>query len=163
MHRWGRLLKQPSSITVYDLPTKENKLPFSVSCLQLTNGNCRFPYIYPAVSNGQWKPRQFSFIHLPFAHRAHGSLSFFHLLMKKQIEVIHLQTDWTEREKSRIRISRIKERERERESCRQKVIEQRAEGEKEKKREQKKIERASGRERMREQRKNRKREIEKKE
>jgi hypothetical protein len=29
--RWGRLLKQQSSITIYHLPTKKNKLPFSVS------------------------------------------------------------------------------------------------------------------------------------
>ncbi len=28
--RWARLLKQQTSITVYRLPTKENKLPFSV-------------------------------------------------------------------------------------------------------------------------------------
>jgi hypothetical protein len=29
LHRWARLLKQQSWITVYSLPTKENKLPFS--------------------------------------------------------------------------------------------------------------------------------------
>ncbi len=29
--RWTRLLKQQSSITVYRLPTKENKLSFSIS------------------------------------------------------------------------------------------------------------------------------------
>jgi hypothetical protein len=30
-HRWARLLEQQSPTTVYRLPTKENKLPFSVS------------------------------------------------------------------------------------------------------------------------------------
>ncbi len=34
-----------------------------------------------------------SLICLPFAHRANGSLSFVRLLMKKQTEVIRLQTD----------------------------------------------------------------------
>jgi hypothetical protein len=32
-------------------------------------------------------------IHLTFAHRANGSLSFVRLLTKKQMEVIHLQTE----------------------------------------------------------------------
>ncbi len=31
LHRWARLLKQQSSITIYCLSTKENKLPFPVS------------------------------------------------------------------------------------------------------------------------------------
>ncbi len=44
-------------------------------------------------SNGKRKPRQFSLIRLPFAHRANGSSSFVCLLTKKQTEVIHLQTD----------------------------------------------------------------------
>jgi hypothetical protein len=55
IHRWARLLKQPSSITVFRLPTKEYKLLFSVSVCseqtefavsvfrwQKTNGSCRF-------------------------------------------------------------------------------------------------------------------------
>jgi hypothetical protein len=29
--RWASLLKQKSAVTVYRLPTKDNKLPFSVS------------------------------------------------------------------------------------------------------------------------------------
>jgi hypothetical protein len=31
MHKWARLLKHQSSITIYHLLTKENKLPFFVS------------------------------------------------------------------------------------------------------------------------------------
>jgi hypothetical protein len=31
IHRWARCLKQQTSFTVYRLPTKENKLPFSFS------------------------------------------------------------------------------------------------------------------------------------
>jgi hypothetical protein len=41
-HRWARLLKQRTSINVYGLPTKENKLP-SVFCFQKTNGSWLFP------------------------------------------------------------------------------------------------------------------------
>jgi hypothetical protein len=46
-------------------------------------------------SNGKqkWKPRRFSKIRLPFVHRANESLMLFHLLMKKQTEVIPLQTE----------------------------------------------------------------------
>ncbi len=39
------------------------------------------------------KPRRFSLSHLPFAHRATRSMSFVRLVMKKQMEVIHLLTD----------------------------------------------------------------------
>jgi hypothetical protein len=80
---------------------KENRLGFRFPsgniylhfCLQQTNGNCCFPfskyvyiycayfkwkyiYIYAAVSNGKWKqkPRRFSLIRLPVAHRANYSL-----------------------------------------------------------------------------------------
>jgi hypothetical protein len=83
-HRWAHLLKQQSSITFYRLPTKENKLSFSVCIfrLQQTNGNCRF-LLYPrhvcvclcvwgclcvcvsVMGNPKGKPRQFSlFIYL---------------------------------------------------------------------------------------------------
>jgi hypothetical protein len=37
--------------------------------------------------NGKWKLRQFSLICLLFAHCANGSLLFFFLLTKKQMEV----------------------------------------------------------------------------
>ncbi len=48
-------------------------------------------YIYDNVSNGKMengRPGDFSLILLPFAHCANGSLSFVHLLKKKQTEVI---------------------------------------------------------------------------
>jgi hypothetical protein len=34
LSRWAHLLKQQTSITVYRLPTEENKLPFSVCSKQ---------------------------------------------------------------------------------------------------------------------------------
>jgi hypothetical protein len=43
-HRWARLLEQQTLITVYSSPTKENKLAFSVFCLQKTNGSVLFPF-----------------------------------------------------------------------------------------------------------------------
>jgi hypothetical protein len=36
------------------------------------------------TENGKSKPRQISLLRLPFAYRANGSLSFVHLLTKKQ-------------------------------------------------------------------------------
>jgi hypothetical protein len=38
-------------------------------------------YIYIDISNGKqkWKPRRFSLIYLPFAHRANGGFSYFRL------------------------------------------------------------------------------------
>jgi hypothetical protein len=46
MHRWARLLKQQSSITIYRLSTKENKLPFSVSIFrkEMEVYHFRFPF-----------------------------------------------------------------------------------------------------------------------
>jgi hypothetical protein len=62
MHRWASLLKQQTPITIYCLPTKENKLLFpfaakkqkfavSVFLLQQTNRSLRFrfPYIYIVI------------------------------------------------------------------------------------------------------------------
>jgi hypothetical protein len=56
-HRWARLLKQKSSITVYSLPTKENKLPFSVSSKQTEVCHFRFqqtngclPFLFPSTN-----------------------------------------------------------------------------------------------------------------
>jgi hypothetical protein len=49
MHRWARLLKQQTSITVYRLPTKENRLnrlPLSV-CRKQTEV-CRLPFPFSA-------------------------------------------------------------------------------------------------------------------
>jgi hypothetical protein len=49
-HRWARLLKQQSSITVYRLPTKENKLPFvsicSIFCIYIYKDVAIYIYIY---------------------------------------------------------------------------------------------------------------------
>jgi hypothetical protein len=53
-------------------------------------------YLHAALLNGKLikrKSRQFSLIHLPFAHREYGRLSFVRLFTKKQTEVIRLQTD----------------------------------------------------------------------
>ncbi len=50
-------------------------------------------YKYAAVSNGEWKPRRFSLIRLPFDYRGNGILSFVRVLTKIQTEVIRLQTD----------------------------------------------------------------------
>ncbi len=44
-------------------------------------------------SNRKLKPRRFSLIRLMFAHRANRSSTFVHLLTKKQMDVIRLQTD----------------------------------------------------------------------
>jgi hypothetical protein len=48
---------------------------------------------YKNKSNGKRKPRRFPLFRLQFAHHANGSLSFVRLLIKKQTEVIRLQTD----------------------------------------------------------------------
>jgi hypothetical protein len=40
----GKLLEQQTSITGYHLPTIENKLPFSVFCLQKINGGLPFSF-----------------------------------------------------------------------------------------------------------------------
>jgi hypothetical protein len=45
-HRWARLLTQQTSITVYCLPTKENKLSFSVFCCRKQTEVCRFRFPY---------------------------------------------------------------------------------------------------------------------
>jgi hypothetical protein len=47
----GTFAEKQTLITIYHLPTKESKLPFSVLPLQQTNRSCRFPlacfpYIY---------------------------------------------------------------------------------------------------------------------
>ncbi len=53
-----------------------------------------YMYIY-VYCHFKWKTeaRRFSLIHLLFAQCASGSLSFVHLLTKKQTKVIRLQTD----------------------------------------------------------------------
>ncbi len=133
--RLACLLTQQMSITVDHLPTKENKLPFSVSVCSKKTKVCHFRFtfaankqklsfsvslvfpmcvwgvylcvcidIYSNINNNFYmlpfqakdrkqKLRQFSLIRFPFAHWAKVSLSSVRLLIKKQIEVICLQTD----------------------------------------------------------------------
>jgi hypothetical protein len=43
-HRWARLLKQQTLITVYHLPTKENKIPFSFCRKQMEGYSFHFPF-----------------------------------------------------------------------------------------------------------------------
>ncbi len=47
-----RLLKQQSSITIHPLPTKENKLLFSISVCSKQTEVCRFPF---QVAANEWK------------------------------------------------------------------------------------------------------------
>jgi hypothetical protein len=47
-HRCARLLKQQNSITVYCLPTKGNKLPFSVFVCSKQTEVCRFRFLFAA-------------------------------------------------------------------------------------------------------------------
>jgi cellulose synthase/poly-beta-1,6-N-acetylglucosamine synthase-like glycosyltransferase len=46
MHRWARLLRQQTSITVYRLPTKKNKLPFFAFIIISIIYIYRYIYIY---------------------------------------------------------------------------------------------------------------------
>ncbi len=105
-HRWARLLTQQTSFTVYLLPTKENKLAFSVSVCCKQTEVCRFPYmytytftclyIYTAVSSEKPEPRRFTLICFNVCSLyKNGSLSFVCLLSKKLMEVndIFLQID----------------------------------------------------------------------
>jgi hypothetical protein len=50
-------------------------------------------YIYINILPFEMENKQFSLIRLLFAHHANVSLSFVHLLTKKQTEVNHLQTE----------------------------------------------------------------------
>jgi hypothetical protein len=47
-HRWAHLLKQQTLITVYLLPTKEDKLLFSIVSLPKTIGS--FPFLLSVCS-----------------------------------------------------------------------------------------------------------------
>jgi hypothetical protein len=53
----------------------------------------KFMFSVSSITNGKQKPRRFSLIYFPFAHRKNGSLSFVRKLANKQTEVIRLQTD----------------------------------------------------------------------
>jgi hypothetical protein len=48
MCRWAHLLKLQSSITVYRLPTKENKLHFPFPFAAKQTEVCRFPFLFAA-------------------------------------------------------------------------------------------------------------------
>ncbi len=52
--RWSRLLTQQTSCTICRLPTKENKIPFSISVCSKPTEVCRFrfPCIYICTENG---------------------------------------------------------------------------------------------------------------
>ncbi len=95
--------------TVYCLPIKENKPPLSISRIYIYLLKWWHIYIYISIykytytyiyiyillfqtENGKRKPRRFVLIRCPFVHCANGSLWFFRLFMKKQTEVIRLQT-----------------------------------------------------------------------
>jgi hypothetical protein len=45
------------------------------------------------MKNGKWKPRRFSIVLLPFAHRSNGSLSGPFFDKNKQTKVSRLQID----------------------------------------------------------------------
>jgi hypothetical protein len=69
-HRWEHLLTQQPSITIYRLPTKENKLPFSVSSVSIHIYIYTYTYIclylYTAVSHGKQKTEAQVFCLNPF-------------------------------------------------------------------------------------------------
>jgi hypothetical protein len=66
IHRWARLPKQQSSITVYRLPTKGNKLPFSVSLCSKQTAVCGFLFFTFAANkwNLQFSIRFFFYLQL---------------------------------------------------------------------------------------------------
>jgi hypothetical protein len=81
----------------FSVCSKQRELLFSVSSIF-----CIFVNIYTDIYNiylhqyiymKNGRPCDFSLIRFLFAHLANRSLSLFRLLMKKQTEVIHLQTD----------------------------------------------------------------------
>jgi hypothetical protein len=51
LHRWARLLRQQTSITVYRLPTEKNKLPFSVSVGSKQTEVFRFRFRLPIAAD----------------------------------------------------------------------------------------------------------------
>jgi hypothetical protein len=48
LQRWTPLLKQQSLITVYGLPTKGNRLPFSISICNIQREVCSFRFLLAA-------------------------------------------------------------------------------------------------------------------
>ncbi len=90
-HRLPFIICRPRK-TNFRFPFSANKrkLSFFVSSVFRTH---TYIYIYDAISNRKWKPRQFSFILLPFALCENRSSLFFRLYMKKQTKVISFQTN----------------------------------------------------------------------
>jgi hypothetical protein len=73
-HRWARLQKQPSSITVCQLPTKDKKNSFFI-CANKRETEAQAIFLNPFTDSSSGKQK---FVICP--------------LMKKQTEVIRLQT-----------------------------------------------------------------------
>jgi hypothetical protein len=76
---------------------QENKLPFSISvCSKQIEVFCfhfLYIYIYMLPFRRKAEAQAISPNPLPFAHHANGSLSFVHLLTKKQTKVIRVEED----------------------------------------------------------------------
>ncbi len=92
---------------LFSFAANRQKLSFSVSAgFHLNIFIDIYVYISTSASNEKWKPRQFSLIHLLFAHRANESSLFVCFFTKKQMEVICLQTDETDLIISKEKISK---------------------------------------------------------
>jgi hypothetical protein len=63
-------------------------------------------YVYPAVSNGKWKSRRFSLIHLPFANSTNGSLLSVLWLRRKKWKLSICK--WTKRIKQTCPSTRLR-------------------------------------------------------
>jgi hypothetical protein len=103
--RWTHLLKRQRLPFIVRLPKKTNfcfpntciytHIYIQIyMCVNIHKHTYIHTYIYICCCFKQkTEARRFSLIRLPSAHHANGSLPFVHLLTKKQIEVIRLQTD----------------------------------------------------------------------
>ncbi len=86
-HRWARGLKQQMLFTVYLLPTKENKLPFSVSryiCIEMAayiykrKTEAQAIFLYPFTVGSSYKPK---LVVCPFDYKeTNGSYPFANVL-----------------------------------------------------------------------------------
>ncbi len=83
------LLVRFSAYSIYVYTESETIYVYNIHILYI------YMYLLPfQMEDGKRKPKRFSLIRLPFAHRTNTvSLSFVHLLTKKQTEVVRLQTD----------------------------------------------------------------------
>jgi hypothetical protein len=88
-HRLQFIVCQPRK-TNFHFPL----VPFPYTYIYTHIHTSAYIYILPFLTeNRKQKPRCFALIHLWFAHCTTRNLSFIHLLMKKQMEVICLQTN----------------------------------------------------------------------